>query len=122
MNTDERLYKEFRCLDTNLDLRSRTSYTLILVKKSGRSGFANSSMQDKDMLISNYKPEDGDILLVSWEGQWRNDVFLLSEQELDTMYKVPVGPKKKGESQKYESWRVLKERYAFIWREECPKK
>ena len=117
MNTGEGLYREFRTTDMNLDLRHSKAYTLILIKKIGRSGFANSSMQDKDILVSNYEEEKGDVLLVSWKGQWRNDVFRLSEIDLDRMYKVPAGVKHKGEAQQYESWRVLKNRYAWLWKD-----
>lgn len=58
---------------------------LILVKANGEAQYAVGRM-DKDALIDQFNGET-DMLLWAWGGQYKTDVFLLSQEDLINYYK-----------------------------------
>jgi hypothetical protein len=65
-------------------IRAMDKSPLILVKSTGEVAYANSPT-GKDVLIERFD-EQADLLLWSWAGEWRTDVFLLSRTDLRNHY------------------------------------
>jgi hypothetical protein len=78
----------FRQLEGNAVplIRPSTRMTLILVAADGFATYA-IAVSDKDALLARRK--QGDLLLLAWMGEWRTDVFLLSDSDLEKYYRKP---------------------------------
>lgn len=69
-------------------IRSSGSFTLILLNGDKEFSFENSSPLQKDALIDEYRSGDSDcVLLLAWTGQYKTDIFELTEEDLDKHYK-----------------------------------
>ena len=66
---------------------------LILVKATGEASFSNSRT-GKDELVEQFKPSD--LLLFAWVGQWKTDVFIITEEDLKKHYDEPNQTKQPG--------------------------
>jgi hypothetical protein len=64
-------------------IRGNRGVTLILVKTDGTVHSA-SNQGDKDALKSKY--QDGDLLMLAWVGQWRTDIFHVTDADLERNY------------------------------------
>jgi len=82
---------ELRKLADNIGgIKIRTSggMTLILMDGDKVFSFENSSPLQKDKLIEAYEAGDSDfVLLLAWTGQYKTDIFELSQEDLDKHYK-----------------------------------
>lgn len=68
------------------NIRDMPTSPLILVKKNGLVIYGN---EGKDHVVENYEEKKGDILIFSWKGYWRTDVFLITNEELEKFYHKP---------------------------------
>lgn len=68
-------------------IRKHSGSTLILIKKNGEISFENASPVGKDMLVEAYSPDDGDVLLLAWTGNYRTDIFRLTDANLRGLYR-----------------------------------
>jgi hypothetical protein len=66
-------------------IREANRNPLVLIKESGEAMYA-STRADKDALIAEFNAET-DLLLWAWVGQWRTDVFQLSDGDVKNYYK-----------------------------------
>ena len=80
-NTDDlrKLPEEF-----SNDMKHMPTSPLILIKSNGVIKYANSH---KDWIVEEYDESAGDVLLFSWSGNWKTDVFLITEEDLIKYYK-----------------------------------
>ena len=67
----------------DLEIKYSKSITLILVTKHGDTSFA-SEPDPKDFLVEQY--QDGDLLMMVWQGNWRSDAFLVTKNDLKKYY------------------------------------
>lgn len=75
--------------NASFNLRTSSAYTFILVEQSGEISFANTAGGKDDILKQ--KTSD-DALIMVWEGQYRSDVFALTEEDLKRHYPNSVNP------------------------------
>lgn len=69
--------------DFNRKIRIMDGSPLILVKATGEASFSNSRT-GKDELVS--QVETLDLLLFAWVGQWKTDVFVITQEDLKKHY------------------------------------
>lgn len=77
--------KNLRRLPDNFDgeLKYMPTSPLILIKKTGEITFANL---EKSGLVASYDEDGGDVLLFCWSGNWRSDVFVITNADLEKFY------------------------------------
>jgi hypothetical protein len=68
-------------------IRKSALFTLILIKRGGDVFFENASPVQKDALVEQFDETGGDLLLMTWTGQYRSDVFLVTPADLERHYK-----------------------------------
>lgn len=68
------------------NIRDMPTSPLILIKKNGMVRYGNDA---KDHIIEDYEEKKGDILIFSWKGYWRTDVFLITNEDLKKYYQKP---------------------------------
>jgi len=68
-------------------IRTNGGMTLILITEFGDMSFENSSPVKKDALIADYNEDGGDTLLLAWTGQYKTDIFLLTQEDLNKHYR-----------------------------------
>ena len=66
-------------------IRNDDRMPLILIRQSGEAMFAAIGWE-KDALIAQFNNQN-DLLLWGWVGQWRTDIFQLTETDLKNHYK-----------------------------------
>ena len=81
--------KAFRTID-HLGLeprhvRNANTMPLILIKPDGEVAWAQAR-GEKDALVAAFNPKT-DTLLMAWPGQWRQDLFKLSPDDLELIYR-----------------------------------
>ena len=77
----------FRAIDPKsppMGVRKQGIFSLILIKANGVACFENTAT-GKDNIRSKFDPET-DLLLMTWTGQWRTDIFHLTKEDLDLVY------------------------------------
>jgi len=67
-------------------IRNSPRSPLVLVKSNGEIRYANNR-GDKDALVE-CCDFSADVLLWSWTGEWKTDVFRLSKDDIQNYYKV----------------------------------
>lgn len=72
--------------DFSRKIRLMDGSPLILVKVTGEASFANSRT-GKDQLVGQVEPSD--LLLFAWVGQWKTDVFVITQEDLEKHYDEP---------------------------------
>jgi hypothetical protein len=83
MNFDTSTLRRFE--DTfPVGVRETRESPLILLKPNGTIAWA-SRAPEKDELREKFDAVN-DVLLLAWAGQWRTDVFLVTEDELKKIY------------------------------------
>lgn len=77
--------KHFRKLPEDFDYKFSRMPTspFILIKANGDISYGG---QSKDHIVDDYNEKAGDILLFSWAGNWKTDVFLITEDDLKKHY------------------------------------
>lgn len=71
-----------------LKFRTAQSMTLILITEAGEILFENSSPLQKDELMKLYGGDgSGDVMLLAWNGQYKTDIFELTDEDLRKHYK-----------------------------------
>jgi hypothetical protein len=77
----------FRALaaDFSGSIREGQQYSPILVKANGEASYGHTR-SDKDSIVASF---DGgsDLLLMAWTGQYRTDIFHLTQGDLDAHFK-----------------------------------
>ena len=69
---------------TAADIRSSQYKTLILIKADGSARYGRTRA-DKDDIVADYV-EASDLLLMSWSGSYRTDIFPLDQSDIDRFY------------------------------------
>lgn len=69
--------------DFDREIKHMTTSPLILIKNNGVVKYANNH---KDLLLEEYDESAGDILLFSWSGNWKTDVFLIRNSDLKKFF------------------------------------
>lgn len=69
---------------SSLDIRAEDGSPLILIKGTGEVAWARTRLE-KDQLISRFN-DQRDLLLWGWQGQYRTDIFRLTQADLDAHY------------------------------------
>lgn len=69
--------------DFPLEFKYTPTSPFILIKNSGEITFAN---EGKGGIVENYDEAGGDVLLFSWSGTWRTDVFIVTKENLKKFY------------------------------------
>lgn len=81
--------KDFRSISEGsvppAKIRVMDGCPIILVKASGEVAYA-TGRTDKDKLIERFDPTQ-DLLLWGWQGQYRTDMFVLTEEDIKNHYK-----------------------------------
>lgn len=80
--------ENFRSFDaqtpSSLDIRTDDGSPLILIKDTGEVAWARTRLE-KDQLTSRFNDQH-DLMLWGWQGQYRTDIFRLTQADLDEHY------------------------------------
>lgn len=68
-----------------LGIRESKQKALILIKPTGEITAATGGRGLKDELIEQFNEEE-DVLLLAWPGQWSQDIFTVTKDDLDKHY------------------------------------
>lgn len=67
-------------------IRTSQGMTLILVTTDGEANYAND-VSGKEEILARRKPED--LLMLAWTGQYRTDIFLVTDEDLERLWRDP---------------------------------
>jgi len=73
--------------DFDRHLRNDSGMTMILMDGDKKFSFENTRL-GKDQIVQSFRDGDSDcVLLLAWTGQYKTDIFEITEEDLDKHYK-----------------------------------